>query len=295
MVKKLSDLNMNKKKYIIFDLDGTLIDSIGIWNLTDVTIIKKFSGKDVSFDEIQNERDEFLHNNTSGEIYVEYCNFLIKKYGLSIKDGRQLSKLRRELYEEIYENEIEFKSNVVDLLRKLKELGYTLVLATMSSEKQIDIYAKSPKLIKEGNIKELFDLITTKETVQLKKPDPEIYNNVTKYFGTTPDRCLVFEDSYSGVLASKRAGMDVVNVYDKYSDKDRERINEMADYSIIDYQEVIDLLNKKNKKNKSNSFEADYSKMSALAASTLPRQDRDCDKSKTLVNASLLLSKKSNK
>lgn len=283
MNNKLSDLNLKDKRYIIFDLDGTLIDSIGIWNLTDMTIIKRFSGKDADYDETQNDRDEFLHNNTSGEIYSEYCKFLIKKHGLSIKDGRQLSKLRRELYEEIYENEIEFKPNVVALLKRLKELGYTLVLATMSSRKQIDIYAKSPKLIKEGNIKKLFDLITTKETVELKKPDPEIYNNVIKHFNTTPDTCLVFEDSYSGVLAAKRAGMDAINVYDKYSDKDRERINEIADYSIMDYQEVIDLLNKEYKK-----------EMSILAASTLPRQDRDYDKSKTLVNASLLFSKKHN-
>ncbi len=287
-MKKLKSLNMAQKKYIIFDLDGTLIDSIGIWNLTDYTIIKKFSGKEVSFDDIQNDRDDYLHNNTSGEIYVGYCNFLIKKYNLSIEDARKLSKLRRELYEEIYENEIEFKSNVVKLLRKLKELDYTLVLATMSSDTQIDTYSHSPKLIKEANIKELFDLITTKESVQLKKPDPEIYKNVISYFGTNPGKCLVFEDSYSGVLAAKRAGIDVVNIYDKYSDKDRERINEITDYSIMDYQEIIDLLNKKHSKAKKN---LNPYEMSILAsASVIPRL-MEVDRTNELARASQLFSK----
>lgn len=243
-MKNIKDLELKNKKYVIFDLDGTLIDSIGMWNLTDYTLIKRLSGLSIDFDVIQNDRDDFLHNNTSGEIYINYCKFLIDKYNLSIKDEKQLSEYRRELYKEIYENEIQFKSNVVSLLKKLKESGYILILATMSSKDQIDIYAQSPKLVKEANIKEIFDLITTKDNVTLKKPNPEIYNNIISYFNAQKDECLVFEDSYSGVLAAKNAGVEVVNIYDKYSDKDRNKINTTADYAILDYNEIIDLLEK---------------------------------------------------
>jgi HAD superfamily hydrolase (TIGR01509 family) len=236
------DIDFTNKKIFIFDLDGTLIDSIGIWNLTDYYLIREYGNINANMDEIQNDRDYYLHNNTTGDIYAGYCNFLINKYNLVFKNSSELSRIRRELYERMYEQEISFKKNVVNLLIKLKELGYITVLATMSSNENIETYANSPKLIKEINIRDVFDLITTKDSVERKKPDPQIYQNILQLFGVDPRECLVFEDSYSGVLASKKAGIETVNVYDKYSDKDRKKINEITDYAIIDYQEIIDAL-----------------------------------------------------
>jgi hypothetical protein len=60
------------------------------------------------------------------------------------------------------------------------------------------------------------------------------------HFNVKPEECLIFEDSYTGVLAANRAGIEVINVYDKYSDVDREKINEITDYSIQSYGEFID-------------------------------------------------------
>ena len=63
-----------------------------------------------------------------------------------------------------------------------------------------------------------------------------------EHYNAKPEECLIFEDSLTGVLAAKNANVEVVNVYDKYADIDREEINKITDYSITSYQEIIELL-----------------------------------------------------
>lgn len=241
-MKNITELNLKAKKYIIFDLDGTLIDSIGIWNKTDKKILEEYGDINIDLDTIQKERDTFLHNNQSSDIYLSHCEYLINKYNLSIKDPSKLLSIRWDLSGKILE-EIEYKPYVPELILKLKELGFTLILATMTTQVQLDIYEKkNKKMLNKMNIKEAFDLITKKEDVHNKKPDPEIYYKVMNHFNAKKEECLVFEDSYTGVLASHNAGIECVNIYDKYADIDREEINKITDYSIKSYKEILDII-----------------------------------------------------
>ena len=64
-----------------------------------------------------------------------------------------------------------------------------------------------------------------------------------EHYSATPDKCLIFEDSYTGVLAASRAGIEVVNIYDKYADLNRDQINELTDYRIDNFRQFIDFLN----------------------------------------------------
>lgn len=243
-MKQLNELKLKDKKYIIFDMDGTLIDSIGVWNRTDQKMIEEFGGISINLDDIQIERDTFLHSNQDSDIYLAYCEYLIKKYNFSIQDPKELLKIRWDKSGEVLENEMDFKPCVVGLILRLKELGFTLVLATMTTQVQLDIYSKKNKrMLEQMNIVDVFDLITRKEDVKNKKPNPEIYNKIMQYYNASPSECLVFEDSYTGVLASKNAGIEVVNIYDKYADLDRKKINETTDYYIESYQEFIELVN----------------------------------------------------
>ncbi len=243
-MKQLSQISLKNKKYIIFDMDGTLIDSIGIWNITDQKLIEEYGGMYIDLDDIQSERDKFLQSNQDGDIYLAYCKYLIKKYCFTIKDAVKLLKIRWNISGEVLEQDMDFKPGVVELILKLKSLGFTVVLATMTTQIQLDIYSKKNiKMLQQMNIEEVFDLIIRKEDVQNKKPNPEIYNKIMGYYNAKQEECLVFEDSYTGVLASNNAGIEVVNIYDKYADLDRDKINEITDYSIKNYKEFIDLIN----------------------------------------------------
>lgn len=243
-MRELSNLNLREKKYIILDMDGTLIDSIGVWNQTDQKLIEAYGGPSISLDSVQRERDAFLHENQDRDIYLAYCDYLIQKYHLNIQDAKELVKRRWDISGQILEFEMDFKKDAVELIRMLKDLGFTLILATMTTQIQLDIYTKkNKKMLEQMNIVDVFDLIVRKEDVKNKKPHPEIYNKIVEYYHACPSECLVFEDSYTGVFAASQAGMEVVNIYDKYSDIDRDRINKVTDYAIDNYQEFIDFVN----------------------------------------------------
>ncbi len=242
-MKNINQLELKKKKYIIFDMDGTLIDSIGVWNRTDQKLIEEYGNQTIGLDEIQIERDEFLHSNQDSDIYLAYCEYLISKYSLSIRNAEELLRIRWDKSGEVLEKEMDFKEDVVQLVLRLKKLGFILILATMTTQVQLDIYSKrNKKMLEQMNIAEVFDLITRKEDVINKKPNPEIYIKIMQHYNASPDECLVFEDSYTGVLASQNAGIECINIYDKYADIDRDKIDGITDYSIKSYREFLGLV-----------------------------------------------------
>ena len=243
-MRTLDQLDLDSKKYIIFDMDGTLIDSVGVWNATDKKLVEEFSDNTISLEAAQFERDTFLHNNQSSDSYLAYCAHLIDKYDFRMRDPERLLQIRWDKSGELLEKDMDFKPDAPELITKLKAQGFTVALATMTTQVQLDIYSqKNQKMLTQMNINDAFDLITRKEDVKNKKPHPEIYNLIMKHYATTPDECLIFEDSYAGVLAAKNAGVEVVNIYDKYSDIDRNKIDAIADYRIADFRQFIDLLN----------------------------------------------------
>ena len=236
------------KKVIIFDMDGTLIDSVGVWNKVDMELIKELGClEELNEIEIQQQRDNKLREFSKSENpYIEYCQFLSSKYSSRLT-GEETLKKRYDIAQNYLKNEINYKDDVPELLKLLKEKNYTLVIASTTRRKNMDIYCnENNNIIHKANIKDYFSIVYTREDAKEIKPNPEIYLRIVNELKARKDECLIFEDSLIGIDAANNAGIEAVAMYDKYSDMEREEIEKKATYSFNNYREVIQNLLKEN-------------------------------------------------
>lgn len=236
------------KKVIIFDMDGTLIDSVGVWNKVDMELIKELGClEELNEIEIQQQRDNKLREFSKSENpYIEYCKFLSSKYSSNLT-GEETLKKRFDIAQNYLKNEIDYKDEVPELLKLLKEKNYTLVIASTTRRKNMDIYCnENIKIINKANIKDYFSIVYTREDAKEIKPNPEIYLRIINELKVRKDECLIFEDSLIGIDAANNAGIESVAMYDKYSDMERDEIEKKATYSFNNYREVIQNLLKEN-------------------------------------------------
>lgn len=232
---------LENKKVIIFDMDGTLIDSVWIWNAIDEELIKKAGTIPLGNENVAKQRDDVLKRlKNEPDSYLAYCDFLREKYKSNLTK-EEIKKIRYEIADDYLKNKVDYKPYAEKLLKSLKDKGYILAIASTTLRHCIDIYTtKNKKLMNKGNFKDIFSLILTKDDVITKKPSPEVHEKIMGHFNVKPEECLVVEDALIGVEAAKNAGIEVAVIYDKYADGDRDKINELADYTFDDFAQMLE-------------------------------------------------------
>ena len=232
------------KKYFIFDIDGTLVDSMVMWNFIDQKVLFDNFGINVAAEDIKAFRDSILYDDrhVSGDIYAIYYEEFVKLFNLGIT-GKEFKKLRYELATYLSVNELDYKLGAADFLNAIAELGKKIGVATTTTRKQYSIYEDlNEKMIKQAPLKKLVDAVVLCEDVTRKKPDPEAYLKVMQMLGAKPEQCLVFEDSLNGIMAAKTAGIEVCSVYDDSARSEQDIIAKIADYKVESFAELVKIL-----------------------------------------------------
>lgn len=214
-------------KAVIFDLDGTLVDSMWMWKEIDVEFLGRYGY----------ECPKDLPREIEGMSFTETAGYFKERFALSMT-LHEIKQIWIQMSIEKYRNEVPLKMGVESFLAYLKAMNIRTGIATSNGRDMVDAVLTSLKV--DG----LFDQVVTACEVAAGKPAPDIYLRVAKDLCVKPEECLVFEDIPAGILAGKRAGMRVCAVEDDFSlDLTMEK-RELADYYIKDYEEL--LLREKN-------------------------------------------------
>ncbi|MBQ8836891.1 MAG: HAD family phosphatase [Clostridia bacterium] len=233
---------LNGKKLIIFDLDGTLIDSVSVWNEVDRRYITALGGCADGVG-VRAQRDaklcEFL---ASADPYRDYCIFMGQKYGSSLS-ADELVRLRYEIADNLVANEVDYKPCADEFLRKLKKRGYTMVIASTTLRANLEVYlTRNQNIISKAPLDGIFDAMYTREDASEMKPSPAILERVMRDFNVSANECVVFEDSLIGIQAANAAGIDVIAVHDASSAGDKEEITRRAKAYFESYKDIMESL-----------------------------------------------------
>ena len=219
----MSKINFMDFQCAIFDLDGTLINSTGVWNKVDEDF---FNRRNVI---MPPEFPQVIKTHTlmSGAVYI--------KDRLSLPESPEdIVKEWHDAAVYAYHNDVRIKPYVKELLKLLKNsYGYKIGLATSNTHELYD-----QCLINNG-IYDYFDSFTQSDEVERLKGFPDIYEKSAERMGVPKEECIVFEDVYQAVKGARMGNFFTVAVEDSASADDREEIIKIADVYIKSFRALV--------------------------------------------------------
>lgn len=208
-------------KAVIFDLDGSLVDSMWIWRDIDIEYLGRFGI----------ELPKELQTEIEGKSFSETAVYFKERFDIPDSLEQMKEDWNRMAWDK-YMNEVMLKPGAEVFLHHCLDKGIKLGIATSNSRQLVEAVANARGFGKD------FDCIMTACEVEKGKPSPDIYLAVADKLGVEPEECLVFEDITPGIMAGKNAGMRVCAVEDDYSMHQIEEKKALADYYIRDYYEI---------------------------------------------------------
>lgn len=214
---------LNNIEAIIFDVDGTIADSMWMWKQIDIEYLGRFG--------IELPPD--LQKNIEGMSFRETAHYFKAHFNISDSVEKMMSDWNAMAANK-YRYEIPLKEGVLTFFDECRRRGVYLGIVTSNSAELLGY------LLKAHNLENYFDVIITGSDGLKGKPAPDMYLEAAKRLAVSPEKCLVFEDIIPGILAGKSAGMKVCAIDDLYSrDVILEKKKE-ADYFIESFIELLE-------------------------------------------------------
>ena len=210
------------KKGAIFDLDGTLLDSMGVWRRIDEDFLGK-RGICVP--------DDYLKAITAKN-FQDAADYTIERFGLK----ESADAIMTEWFDmaiDAYTNDVVLKPFVKEYMQMLRENDIKIAAATSSDARLFE------PCLKHHGIYEWFDAFSVTAEVKRGKGYPDVYENAAEKLGLKAADCVVYEDILKGVEGAKLGGFYVIGVEDVHSSYEKEEIQKEADRYITTFEELM--------------------------------------------------------
>lgn len=213
---------MDGIKGAIFDLDGTLLDSLSVWEQIDIRFLEKRGIKATK---------EYTQAVTPLGFH-KAAEYTIARYGLGESTEEVISEWNR-MAQQAYASEITLKPNVREYLLHLRGKGVKLGVATALHLESIE------SVLKNNHIYDMFESFTMLQEVSRGKGFPDIYLLAAQRLGLLPEDCIVYEDILTAIKGAKSGGFRVCGVYDPYAEHEWDQIVALSDYTVKDFAELM--------------------------------------------------------
>ena len=208
-------------KGAIFDIDGTLLDSMPVWENAGARYLATLGIKARS--DLKERLDAL--SLPEGALYMQ------TEYKLSVTIEEILEGVN-QVVKDFYFKEAVLKPGVCDLIQKLKKNQVRLMIATAT-----DAEMAKAALVRNGVWKD-FDGMITCEEAGAGKTSPKVFELAREHLQTKKEETWVFEDSLYAVKTASKAGFPVCSIYDAYSRDNTEEIQTFSDIYVKDFYEI---------------------------------------------------------
>ncbi|MDO5026502.1 MAG: HAD-IA family hydrolase [Tissierellia bacterium] len=216
-----------KRKKLVFDMDGTLLESMYMWR-NFMSLYKDFKFK--------KKIEEELPNLTKSSALAHSIIMVKQALNEDLDDNQIAQKIHAFLYK-FYTSENRAKNTVENTIRNLHNKGFDIYLATATD------YLYAFEGIKKANILEYFNKIYTPDKLGIKKYDIDYYKTIRDDLGVNSEDIIFFDDAYYALKLAKNAGFHTIGVHDDLAE-DINLVRKFSDYFINDLSEIENIIDR---------------------------------------------------
>ena len=210
-------------KGVIFDFDGTLFDSMFIWDTTGESYLRSL-GKEPASD---------LQRVLKPMSLLQSAEHLQAHYQLSLSVEEICAGIN-QMVEDFYFHTVQPKPGVIELLEELHRRNIKMCIATATDRYQVEA------ALARCGMKQFFSGIFTCTEVGSGKDEPQLYHAAMAHLHTAQSNTLIVEDAYYAIQTAKQAGFSVVGVYDPY-ESNQSKVKSLSDIYLPDYSDLTEL------------------------------------------------------